>query len=90
MAKDLPMQSDTEMSISCPRLGRKVSELLSLTRLLLLYSCGGLRNRIMHVFTDGASKSLAVEYLLTSNKTNQNKKTLNFTFFFFSLPDAAS
>lgn len=75
------------MSVSCPHLGRKVLELLSLNRLLLLLSCGALRNRIMHAFTDGASKSLVMEYLLTLKKKKQqnqnNNKNWHFCLFFF-------
>lgn len=74
------------MSVSCPHLGRKVLELLSLNRLLLLLSCGALRNRIMHAFTDGASKSLVMEYLLTLNKTKIKTTTtkigISVVFFF--------
>lgn len=75
------------MSVSCPHLGRKVLELLSLNRLLLLLSCGALRNRIMHAFTDGASKSLVMEYLLTLNKTKIKTTTkigISVVFFFYS------
>lgn len=64
------------MSVSCTHLGRKALELLSLNQLLLLHSCGAPRSRIMHSFTDGASKSLVIEYLLTLNKmkTKQQKE----------------
>lgn len=81
MGKDLPVQSDTNMSVSCPCLGRKALELLSLT-----HSCRGLRNRIMHVFTDGASESLGDRVFADL----EPKKPQNLTFVSFSLPDAAS
>lgn len=89
-AEGWPIWGDTVMSVSCTHLGRKALELLSLNQLLLLHSCGAPRNRIMHSFTDGASKSLVIEYLLTLNKMKtkqqkEKKKQLNWTFVpFFS------
>lgn len=80
------------MGVSCPHSGRKALELLSLNQLLLLHSCGAPRNRIMHAFTDGASKSLVIESLLTLNKMKKktiekkNNNKLNWTFVSFFSP----
>lgn len=46
----------------------------------------------MHAFTDGASKSLVMEYLLTLNKTKIKTTTTKIgisVVFFFIPPDAA-
>lgn len=76
------------ISVSCPQLGRKALELLSLNQLLLLHSCGAPRNRIMCAFTDGASKSLVVfaSYKQYENKTTRKKKTTQLDVCFFFLP----
>lgn len=65
-------------------------KLVAPTHRLLLHSPSGIRKRIVPVFTDGASKSLVIECLLTLNRTKQqtNKHnpspTLNLTFLFLS------